>query len=283
MGAHTPVGTRKAHGAGDGPDADHGPGHGARDPDAQRHPVPYASDDTRGAPNGGAFEREQPLLQGQPPPTPYAPGDDIRANVAIGGRALDTRKPPALAGTHKHRARRGSASPPLRTAEDEADAEGRVPSDTAGQYVDFDGASHGPEGRADHTELARARAEVERLRKALEMYRDRERVQAHGARFYDPNREAKMPNETETEAETKTKTTTTSAAAARRARRPGDAENPDPNPGHQLPSGRVDRPARPSSKRLRARPRASPVGRPGRRFTQRLWRNCARGSTGGSK
>ena len=176
VGAHTPVGTRKAHGAGDGPDADHGPGHGARDPDAQRHPVPYASDDTRGAPNGGAFEREQPLLQGQPPPTPYAPGDDIRANVAIGGRALDTRKPPALAGTHKHRARRGSASPPLRTAEDEADAEGRVPSDTAGQYVDFDGASHGPEGRADHTELARARAEVERLRKALEMYRDRERV-----------------------------------------------------------------------------------------------------------
>ena len=114
--------------------------------------------------------------------------------------------------------RRGSASPPQRTAEEEADAEGKVPSDTGDRYVDFDGASHGPVRRADHTELAKARAEIERLRVTLEMHRDRERAQTLGARARDLDREAKMlfrAMETETETKAKTKTTTTSEAAAR--------------------------------------------------------------------
>jgi len=73
-------------------------------------------------------------------------------------------------------------------------------------------------GRADHTELAKERAEIECLRVTLEMHRDRERAQTLGARARDLDREAKMlfrAMETEAETETKITDTTTSAAAAR--------------------------------------------------------------------
>ena len=88
------------HDIGDVPGADYDSRHGSRDPDAQRHAVPLASDGMYGAPDEGAPEREQLWLQSQPPLTPHALGDGIRTGVVTGGRALDTRKPPALVGVH---------------------------------------------------------------------------------------------------------------------------------------------------------------------------------------
>ena len=82
----------------------------------------------------------------------------------------------------KYMPRRGSTSPPRRTAGREADTEGDLPPDKGDRYVDLNGTSHEPERRANHAELAWARAEVKRLRVQLETLRGRSRARALGAR-----------------------------------------------------------------------------------------------------
>jgi len=218
--------------------------------------VPYASDNTRGAPNGGAFEQEQPLLQGQPPPTPYAPGDDTWANVAIGGRALGTRitEAPGVGRDAQAQGAPWLDEPPT------ADCRGWDRRRREGPFRHGGSLrrlrrriSHGPEGRADHTELARARAEVERLRVALEMYRDRERVRTLGARFYDPNHEAKMPEMPKAIETARPRPRLRPRPPPPRRRRRAARGTPTQIPDTNLPAGESTSPARPSSKRLQAR------------------------------
>ena len=125
---------------------------------------------------------EQLRLQSRSLLTPAALGDGVRTGIAAGGRAPHTGKPPALPEVRKYAARRGSTSPPRWTAGKEADTEGDLPPDKGDRYVDLDGTSHEPERRANHAELAWARAEVKRLRVQLETLRGRSRARALGAR-----------------------------------------------------------------------------------------------------
>ena len=113
--------------------------------------------------------------------------------------------------------RRGSTSPPRRTAGREADTEGDLPSDKGDRYVGLDGASHKPERRADRAELAWTQAEVKRLRAQLEALRGKSRVQALGARVRDLEEETRMLFDT---VESDTKSTTLDATLAAAARGP---------------------------------------------------------------
>ena len=164
-GAHVPVGRHETYSIEDVPGTDYDSRHGSRDPGAQWRSVPPPSDDMHGIPDGGALERDQLRLQSQPPLTPCAQGDGAWTGVVTSGRALDTRKPPALVGVHKHEPRRGSASPPQRTAGSEVDAEGL--------YVDIHGTAYAPERLASRAELERAhRAELAQLRDQIELLRE---------------------------------------------------------------------------------------------------------------
>ena len=141
VGAHTPVGTREVYGDGMNPVRTT-----AR---ATEHATPtrhgtqcHTQVTTRAAhPTGAPSSKSSRCCRASRPQLRMlratTPGRTLQ--LAVAPSAHGSRKPPALAGTHKHRARRGSTSPPLRTAEDGTDAEGRVPSDTADRYVDFDG------------------------------------------------------------------------------------------------------------------------------------------------
>ena len=187
-GTHAPAGMHEAYDTKEALGAGHDPRHGSRDHgaqwyhDARWRPVPPPSDEAYGAPGEGAPEWEQLRLQSRSLLTPAALGDGVRTGIAAGGRAPHTGKPPALPEVRKYAARRGSTSPPRRTAGKEADTEGDLPPDKGDRYVDLDGTSHEPERRANHAELAWARAEVKRLRVQLETLRGRSRARALGAR-----------------------------------------------------------------------------------------------------
>ena len=175
---------QEAHGIGDGPGAGYAPRHELGVPDARWHSMSLTGGGTYGAPDGGTLERERLWPQGQALLTPLASGDGIWTDVAVGGRALNTPKPPAVAGLHRHEPRRGSASLPQRTAGGEADAGDRY----GDNYIDMDGTAHAPDGQASRAELGRShqaeldilRGTVELLRKELEAVNRGDQARTHG-------------------------------------------------------------------------------------------------------
>ena len=200
-----------------------------------------------GAADEGALEWGRSQLQSRALLTPAALGGGVRAGAVPGGPAPHGGEPPALHGAHKYMARRESTTPPQRTAGGEAGTGGNLPTDKGDYYIGLGGMSHEPERRADD-ELARAQAEVQRLRARLKTLQGKSKVQVLGNRVRDLEEESRVLFDTvqsDTES-TAALAATLAAAAARRpppARRPsGDVGDPAANPVHPTPSGRVTRP-----------------------------------------
>ena len=166
---------------------------------------------------------------------------------------------------HKHEPRRGSASPPQRTAGSEVDAEGL--------YVDIHGAAYAPKGRASRAELERShRAELARRHDCKTKSNSSARGSRYSSGGSDREPRARNPWSPTSKHEHKHSKSQQPPRRRRRADCPRAAPvtmgAPLQTPCTTFPAGESS-PARPSSERLQARPRASPVGRPGSRSTAR--------------
>ena len=237
---------REAHGIGDGPGAGHAPRHKLGVPDARWHSMSLAGGGTYGAPDGGTLEQERLWPQGQALLTPLAMGGGIWTDAAVGGRALNTPKPPAVAGLHRHEPRRGPASLPQRTAGGRRGGRGR----SLWRQLRRLG-WHGPRAmgageprRARAVASSRARLAARGGRAPPQGVRGSQRNRRDQARRQGPSPYKSNLNQAGQPPGPTTSFTTTSAAGARGlpARPPGDDGAPAANPVHQPPSGRANWP-----------------------------------------